>query len=84
MFCIYRSQTQTTERRPPRSASETSISLASDLRVEKEQRMKNFELWGAAIAQWICLRLPSCRPGFESQVHHLHFFIYSICAIFVM
>ena len=29
---------------------------------------------GAAIAQWICLRLPSCRPGFESQVHHLHFF----------
>ena len=25
--------------------------------------------------------LPSCRPGFES---HLRFFIYSICAIFVM
>ena len=22
---------------------------------------------GAAIAQWIHLRLPSCRPGFKSQ-----------------
>ena len=39
---------------------------------------------GAAIAQWIRLRLPSCRPRFESQVRHLCFFIYSICAIFVM
>ena len=46
---------------------------------------------GAAIAQWIRLRLPSCRPGFESQAHHLNFYhgrlrcIYSqICAIFVM
>ena len=29
--------------------------------------------WGAAIAQWIRLRLPSCRPGFESQAHHLRF-----------
>ena len=28
---------------------------------------------GAAIAQWIRLRLPSCRPGFESQAHHLCF-----------
>ena len=29
---------------------------------------------GAAIAQWIRLRLPSSRPGFESQAHHLCFF----------
>ena len=29
---------------------------------------------GAAIAQWISLRLPSCRPGFESQSHHLCFY----------
>ena len=29
---------------------------------------------GAAIAQWIRLHLPSCRPGFESQAHHLCFF----------
>ena len=41
---------------------------------------------GAAIAQWNRLRLPSCRPGFESQASHLRFFFYSICicAIFVM
>ena len=39
-----------------------------------------------AIAQWIHLRLPSCRPGFESQANHLSFyFIYSqICAIIVI
>ena len=29
---------------------------------------------GAAIAQWTHLRLSSCRLGFESQAHHLHFF----------
>ena len=31
--------------------------------------------WGAAAAQWIRLCLPSYRPGFESQAHHLRFFI---------
>ena len=36
--------------------------------------------WGATIAQWIRLRLPSCRPGFESQACHLRFFIY-LCYI---
>ena len=30
---------------------------------------------GAAIAQWIRLRLPSCRPGFESRACPLRFFI---------
>ena len=34
----------------------------------------NIPLRGAAIAQWIRLRLPSRRPGFESQAHHLRFF----------
>ena len=29
--------------------------------------------WGAAIAQWILRRLPSCRPGFESLSHHVCF-----------
>ena len=29
---------------------------------------------GAAVAQWIRSRLPSCRPGFDSQAHHLRFF----------
>ena len=28
---------------------------------------------GAAIAPWVCLLLPSCRPGFESQAHQLCF-----------
>ena len=38
-------------------------------------------LWGkklnvklAAIAQWFCLRLPSCGPGFKSRAHHLCLF----------
>ena len=31
------------------------------------------QVWGAAIAQWIRLHLPSCRLGFESQAHHLRF-----------
>ena len=30
--------------------------------------------WGAAIAQWICLHLKSCRPGFKPQAHHLCFY----------
>ena len=29
--------------------------------------------WGAAIAQWIRLSLPTYYPGFESQAHHLRF-----------
>ena len=43
-------------------------------------------LWGAAIAKWIRLCLPSCRPGFESQANHLSFyFTYSqICAKLVI
>ena len=31
-------------------------------------------LGGAAVAQWIRLHLPSCRPGFDSQAHHLRLF----------
>ena len=36
---------------------------------------------GAAIAQWIRLRLQSCLLRFESQAHHLHFyqFIFELC-----
>ena len=30
--------------------------------------------WHNKIAQWIRLRLPSFRPGFKSQAHHLRFF----------
>ena len=38
--------------------------------------------WGAAIAQWICLRLPSCRPKLESLAHHLRFFQISIQIVY--
>ena len=34
--------------------------------------------WGAAIAQWIRLRLPSCRLGFESPAPNLYFSIYTV------
>ena len=34
----------------------------------------NKNIMGAAIAQWICLCLPSCCPGFESQTYHLRFY----------
>ena len=29
---------------------------------------------GAAVAQWICLRIPSYRPRFKSQAHRLWFY----------
>ena len=33
------------------------------------------------MAQWICLRLPSCCPGFKSQAYHLcfHQFLFELC-----
>ena len=42
-----------------------------------------FIAWGAAIAQWIRLHLPSCCPGFESQAHHLcfHKFVKKLCNV---
>ena len=48
-------------------------------------RQRNL-FWGAAIAQWIHLRLPSCRPGFDSQALHLCFYhllcnSYYICTL---
>ena len=37
-----------------------------------------------AIAQWIHLHLPFCRPGFEPHAHHSYFYHFSlICTIFV-
>ena len=36
-------------------------------------KKKTSKGWGAAIAQWIHLQLPSCHPGLESQAHHLRF-----------
>ena len=44
---------------------------------------KSFCTRGAAITQWNRLRLPSCRPRFESQAQHVRFIdISQICAIF--
>ena len=39
--------------------------------------------WGAAIAQWIRQRLPSCCPGFKSQALHQHCykFIFYLCHV---
>ena len=34
--------------------------------------------------QLICLHLPTCGPGFESQAHHMPFYIVKFCAIFVI
>ena len=42
--------------------------------VHKFARYKIKPSWDAAIAQWIRLCLPSCRPGFESQAYHLSFY----------
>ena len=45
--------------------------LLSDLKFG-QKIMKDMR--GAAKAQWIRLRLPSCRPEFESLVHNIRFF----------
>ena len=63
---------------------ETNLNVNYILRRFEANKSRN--TMGAAIAQWIRPRLPSCRPGFESQANHLSFyFIYSqICAIIVI
>ena len=35
-------------------------------------------------SQWIHLHLPFCRPRFESQAHHLSYYIVKFCATFVI
>ena len=44
---------------------------------------KQIEIMGATIAHCICLRIPTCCPGFESQAHHLCFlqFILELCHV---
>ena len=39
------------------------------------KKSKLIKYGGAAIAQWIRLRLHSCHPWFESIAHHLRFII---------
>ena len=43
-----------------------------------DNEIGNFLLSGAAIAQWIHLRLPSFCPRFESKAHNLCFSVYSL------
>ena len=59
----------------------TSFGCSSPFFLDPSNSSKSY--WGAAIAQWIRLRLPSCRPGFESQAHHLcfHQFIKKLCNV---
>ena len=50
---------------------------------KREKMIKSKILRGAAVAQWICLYLPSCLSGFESQAQHLCFHhLCQFCAIF--
>ena len=44
-------------------------SIENNLLESEKAAVKELILGGDAIAQWICLRLPSCHPGFESQAH---------------
>ena len=67
----------------PMVTSEVTVITSCDVRGNYQDIRGK---WGAAIAQWNSLRLPSCCPGFESQANHLsYYFIYSqICAILVI
>ena len=50
--------------------------------IQQKRKQKCRDKNGAAIAQWIRLRLPYCGPGFESQAHQLCFnsqILYYIC-----
>ena len=39
--------------------------------------------WGAAIAQWIRLQLPSCCSEFKSQAHHICFFQFILFKLYI-
>ena len=53
---------------------ENNVFLKSTSMRERKKERKKERKGGAAVAQWICSRLPSCHPRFESQAHHLRFF----------
>ena len=57
--------------------------LREKLNPKKERKKERLKEWGAAVAQWICLHLPSCRPGLKSQAHHLCFYHYSQFVIYL-
>ena len=65
----------------------SGLNIASaDRENEKDNKVAEIrkQSGGATIAQWICLCLPSCRPGFESGAQHLRFYqlpIVNLCYI---
>ena len=47
--------------------------MLAEARVHEYWSLKTYTTRGAAMAQWIHLRLLSCCLGFKSQADHLHF-----------
>ena len=65
----------------PRGPPQSRQSIrSSEWRPKTEAGAKSND---ATIAQWIRLRLPSCRPGFESQAHHLCFFQFILFKLYI-
>ena len=44
----------------------------------KTKRSLTLTYWASAIAQWICLRLPTCGPGFESQAQQVRLAFFNL------
>ena len=62
-----------------RSTAAEDISTVTILRAKADNEFKEFEhkimnKELVAVAQWIHLRLPSCRPGFKSKAYYLCFY----------
>ena len=61
---------------PSAAESYTTDEARQNLILESSGKLGVFlkKIGGAAITQWIRLRLPSCHPGYDSQAHHLCFY----------
>ena len=59
------------------SVKQSLWSTALRLSICATASVKHKSINSAAIAQWIHLHLPSCRPRFESHAHHLCLYHYS-------
>ena len=70
------------ERERKENTRQTSLTKTFQFYVREENENRHeHDNRGPVIAQWICLRLPSCRPGFKSQAHHLCLFSINIVQI---
>ena len=54
------------------------------MRSVKQMPVQFFKDIPGRSAQWIRPRLQFCGPRFESQAHHLSFYIVKFCATFVI